>query len=183
MFEGFLRRYLFCLGLRSFARQPDKHALMLHICLGVRIGHSFLLRSPHCFTFESVREPPELRSEGGCRWYSRCSKWVAAGWPPCSLTDHTAYLAALGSLIDRSGLTQRALARKAALTRSTLGDVLRDEIGLRLEVARAIVNTCEVGIQARDAWEREWKRLVLPELRARRQRRAEGFHAFYGGRW
>lgn len=115
--------------------------------------------------------------------WRQCSERMAIGWPPCSLTDHTAYLAALGSLIDRSGLTQRALARKAALARSTLGDVLRDEIGLRLEVVRVIVNTCEVGVQARDAWEREWKRLVLPELRARRRRRAEGFHAFYGGRW
>jgi transcriptional regulator with XRE-family HTH domain len=100
---------------------------------------------------------------------------AAGGGPPAGLTSYPDLLGALRELLRARGISQRDLAQRAGLPRSTIGAALRGERSAQHHVVVAIVRACGVTTDAEHAWSATWWRLGSPHQQERRRNRYEGY--------
>ena len=101
----------------------------------------------------------------------RQEAYLAGGAPPARLVSHADLMRALRGLLRARGISQRELERRdPRLRRSTVGAMLREERGARLDMVTAITRACGVQGDAARAWADAWTRLSQPDMEQRRAR-------------
>ncbi|HLK00393.1 MAG TPA: hypothetical protein VKU39_10865 [Streptosporangiaceae bacterium] len=95
--------------------------------------------------------------------------------PPRHVDSHVDLLAALAILLDSTGTSRRAVARRSGWSPAAVSAALRNKRGLPRQLMLDILRVCEVGDEATALWLGLWRKFAVVDLEARHMRRVAGY--------